>query len=127
MEKNTLTVYRLGGPLLSTEWSSLMGDKYRGHMDFETVLVQTPEEARVIVWDGVLTPKSAPLINDVMAKANPNTVFLITGEAQTLFQDHPFVKLGARPEATVFLPPSRTLPEDLLEALEECRKRMAHV
>lgn len=104
-----------------------MGDKYRSHMYFETVIVQTPEEAKVIVWDGVLTPKSAPVINDVIDRADKNSVFLITGEGQTLFQDHPFVKLSGRTDAAVFLPPSRSLPEDLLEALEECRKRLNHV
>lgn len=127
MEKNTLSIYCLGGPQLSTEWSSIMGDKYRTHLAFEPVLVNTPEEASVIVWDGVLTPKSTPVITDVISRVAEKAVFLMTGEARTFFHEHPFVKLDQRKLSAVFLPPSRVLPEELLEALDECRKRLNHV
>ena len=122
MEKNTLNVYCLGGPMLSTEWASIMGDKYRAHFDFEPVIVQTPETANVIVWDGVMTPKSTPVINDILSQIKDDVVFLITGEGRTFFQDHPFVKLADVSASVVFLPPSRVLPEELLEGLDQCRK-----
>lgn len=127
MEKTSLNIYCLGGPLLSTEWSSIMGDKYRAHMNFEPVLVNSPEAAQVIVWDGVLTPKSTPLIGKLIDQVTDKTVFLITGEALTLFRDHPFVKFNSRDLPAVYLPPSRVLPEELMEALDECRKRAGHV
>lgn len=127
MEKTSLNIYCLGGPLLSTEWSSIMGDKYRAHMNFEPVLVNSPEAAQVIVWDGVLTPKSTPLIGRLIDQVTDKTVFLITGEAPTLFRDHPFVKFNSRDLPAVYLPPSRVLPEELMEALDECRKRAGHV
>lgn len=127
MEKKPLTIYRLGGPLLSTEWSSIMGDKYRGHLSFEPVLVNSPETAQIIVWDGVITPKSAPHINLLLDTVSEKTIFLITGEASTFLRDHPFVKLSSKNLSAVFLPPSRVLPEELLEALDECRKKAGHV
>ena len=43
MEKNTLKIFCLGGPLLSTEWASIMGHKYREHMNFVPVLVSSPD------------------------------------------------------------------------------------
>lgn len=127
MKKSILKIFCLGGPLLATEWTSIMGDKYREHMSFEPVIVGNPEEAQVVVWDGVLTPKSSPVINEFLDKISVNTVLLITGEGPTFFQDHPFVKLRSQLESAVFLPPSRVLPEEILEALDECRKRAPHV
>ncbi len=127
MDKNPLPIYCLGGPLVSTEWSSILGDKYRSLMNFDPILVNTPEAAQVIVWDGVLTPKSAPIIGHLIDSLSDKAVFLITGEAPTLFRDHPFVKFNSRNIPAVYLPPSRVLPEELLEALDECRKRAGHV
>ncbi|MFL5785142.1 MAG: hypothetical protein ACJ76H_11055 [Bacteriovoracaceae bacterium] len=127
MEKASLNVYCLGGPLLSTEWAGLMGDKYREHMSFTPVLVATPEEAQVIVWDGVTTPKSQRLIQDLLNSVSDKVIFRLTGEAPTFFQDHPFVRLNRREISSVHLPPSRVLPEEILEALEECRQKAGHV
>ncbi len=127
MEKNTLNIYCLGGPLLSTEWASIMGDKYREHLSFEPVLVASPDEAQVIVWDGLTTPKSHNTITDLLDRVGEKTVFLLTGEAATLFQDHPFIRFNTRNLASVFLPPSKVLPEEILESLELCRIRSGHV
>ncbi len=127
MEKTSLNIYCLGGPLLSTEWASIMGDKYRNHMSFEPALVSSPDLAQVVVWDGVLTPKSTPIIQEFLDRLSDKTVLLITGEASTLFHDHPFVKLQSKINDAVFLPPSRVLPEEILEALDECRRKGTHV
>ncbi len=127
MEKNTLNIYCLGGPLLSTEWTSIMGDKYREHLSFEPVLVANPDLAQVIVWDGVMTPKSQNPITELLDRVGEKTVFLLTGEAATLFQDHPFIRLNTRNLPSVFLPPSKVLPEEILESLESCRKLGGHV
>ena len=54
-------------------------------------------------------------------------ILLITGEGKTLFTDHPFVRFQERVKDAVFLPPSRNLPEEILEALEECRMKVTHV
>ncbi len=127
MESNTLSLYCLGGPQLSTEWQSLMGDKYRTHLDFEPVLVCSPENAQVIIWDGVITPKSSTILLELFEKLSEKTVFLITGEAQTFLADHPFVRFSSLMARAVHLPPSRVLPEELLDALSECRKRLVNV
>jgi Ni,Fe-hydrogenase III small subunit len=127
MEKTALNIYCLGGPLLSTEWASIMGDKYREHLSFEPVLVATPDEAQVIVWDGVVTPKSHQAINELLDRVSEKTVFLLTGEASTLFLDHPFLQMNSRKLLSVFLPPSKVLPEEILESLELCRSRSGHV
>ncbi len=127
MEKSILNIYCLGGPLLSTEWASIMGDKYREHMSFEPVIVSSPDVAQIVVWDGVMTPKSTPVINEFLEKISDKTVLLITGEASTLFLDHPFVKLQTKVKDAVFLPPSRVLPEEILEALDECLRKVTHV
>lgn len=127
MEKNTLKIFCLGGPLLSTEWASIMGHKYREHMNFVPVLVSSPEEAEVIVWDGVMTPKSQRTLQELLDKTNDKTVFLMTGEATTFLHDHPFVRMNQRELTSVYLPPSRVLPEEILDALDECRKKAGHV
>jgi hypothetical protein len=127
MEKTKLKIFCLSGPLLSTEWASIMGDKYQHHMNFEPVLVGNISDAQVIVWDGVLTPKSGPVFSQLLDDIHEQVVFLITGEAATLYHDHPFVKLSDRMNGAVHLSPSRTLPEEILEALDECQKRLTHV
>jgi Ni,Fe-hydrogenase III small subunit len=127
MDKNALNIYCLGGPLLSTELASIMGDKYREHLSFEPVLVATPDEAQVIVWDGVITPKSQQAITELLDRVGEKTVFLLTGEASTFFLDHPFIRLNTRKLQSVFLPPSKVLPEEILESLELCRSRSGHV
>ncbi len=119
-------IYCLGGPWLATEWVSLMGSKYREHMDFSPVLVNSPDRAQVIVWDGVLTPKSSGAIAQIFETLGKEKVLLLTGEAETSLQHHPFVKLS-RDLPHVVLSPSRVLPEEILEALQECRKRLTHV
>ncbi len=127
MDKNALNIYCLGGPHLSTEWMSIMGDKYRGHCSFEPVLVSTPEDAEVVVWDGILTPKNSRIIQELLDRLSDKVVFLISGEASTFHLDHPFVRLNSRELPTVFLSPSKTLPEEILDALQECRKKASHV
>ncbi len=129
MEKNQnqLAIYCLGGPWLSTEWTSLMGSKYQNHMDFVPVLVNSPELAQVIVWDGVLTPKSSGTITGLLENLGKEKILLLTGEAETSFSAHPFVKLNRSDLPAVVLSPSRVLPEEILEALQECRKRLGHV
>lgn len=127
MDTGALKYYCLGGPHLSTEWASILSDKYRDYKGLSPVMVSRPEDAEIIVWDGILTPKSSPHIKELIAKASPGTVMLITGEASTFHRDHPFVRISDVDFPAVFLPPSRVLPEELLEALDECRKRKAHV
>lgn len=127
MSTGTLKFYCLGGPLAATEWWSITGDKYRDYKGLHPVMVPSPEEAEVIIWDGVMTPKSASPINELLTRLSSKAVFLITGEAATFHRDHPFVRIDHRDLPAVFLPPSRVLPEELLDALEECRKRRDHV
>lgn len=126
MEKPTLNIYLLSGPALSTEWPGIMGDKFRTHGEFTPVLVTSPEKAQVVVWDGVLTPKFAGVFTDFLASLRKGAVFLVTGEAGTLLENHPFVKLSGVERPCVFLPPSQTLPEEILEALSECRRKIPH-
>lgn len=129
MEKNQkqLSIYCLGGPWLSTEWLSLMGSKYIEHMDFVPVLVTSPDSAQVIVWDGILTPKSSRTMLSLLENLGSQKVLLLTGEAETSLQGSPFIKLNRGDLPHVVLSPSRVLPEEILESLQECRKRLGHV
>lgn len=127
MNTGTLKFYCLGGPHSSTEWWSITGDKYRDYKGLNPVMVTAPEEAEIIIWDGIISPKSAAHINELLDNIAGSVVFLMTGEAATFHRDYPVVKINNRDLPAVFLPPSRVLPEELLEALDECRKRRNHV
>lgn len=122
MESKPLPIFILGGPALATEWLSILGSKYRTHADFLPAIVNKPEEALVLVWDGTVTPKSRAVIESVFARLSPEARVLVTGESATLFREHPFVRLILPENRSVFLPPSQELPEDFLRALGECRE-----
>src|SRR5262245_24748613 len=117
--ETVLNLYLLGQTTLASEWTSLLGDKYREALPFAWAFTDSIDEAQVIAWDGVTTAKShyyfAPVIERLKEK---KAVLLLQREAYTLFNDDPFLAF-VRPEDLhcIELPSGNVLPEDLLFAI----------
>ena len=128
-QQSVLKIYCLSHPTLHTEWLSLLGDKYRNAMLFEIEMTTNFDEAQVVVWDGIVTPKNAYYLKPLMDKIIQSKVLLLQGETPTLYTNHPFVKLMNLDQFNyVELPGLSVLPEELLRALDQCIQKLpSHV
>ena len=110
--------------MMSTEWRSILGDKYCHALPFDVVQTERLEEASVIAWDGVISVKGRRLLEQVASELKRGKVLLRMGEAETLFKNHPFIKIFNSPEiATIQLSGWSVLPEEILAALEVCYQK----
>lgn len=127
VKRPLLKVHCLSMPQVSTEWGSLLGDKYRQALAFDIELTDDPREAQVIAWDGIVGRKLEALMPEIINLLK-DKVLLLTGESTTLMQDSPFVRyVQVEPQAHVDLPGWTILPEDLLASLEACYQKIIHV
>ena len=124
-----LKIYILPQSLLFPEWSSLLGDKYRNALPFKWEMTNDVEAAQVIVWDGMMTAKSGPLMHRVEEGLKTGGKLLILQhEAYTLFRSHPYVEsIDTKDMKLIELSSANLLPEDMLGALDECYKKLHHV
>ena len=130
MKKNeiSLKVFFLSQPLLHTEWISLLGDKYYHSLTFKLEVTKDLASAQVIAWDGVITPKNATYMKEVIQSLSDKKVLLIQGEASTLLKTHPIVsQINLESHSYVELPGWSALPEEMIAALEICRQKVGHV
>jgi len=126
--KPVLKIFSLGQPMMNTEWKSILGDKYCHALPFDYVQTDCMAEASVIAWDGVISIKGRRLMDEVASELKKGKVLLRMGEAETLFQDHPFIRIFNSPEiATIQLTGWSVLPEEILAALEVCYQKTTNV
>ena len=106
----------------------MTGDKYSRALPFAWELTTDYDAADVVLWDGVITARNRSVAERVLADARGTKVLLLVGESATLFQNNPLVEL-VDPVAinAVELPGWNVLPEDILEALAKCHKRVNRV
>lgn len=121
-------VYQLSNPLMNTEWPAVLGDKYQKALSFDWAMTTDFNEADIVVWDGVISPKSATLLAPVMEEFKQNKVLLLVGESMTSLRNHPMVKLLST-EGLRYVEVSGwgVLPEEVLGALETCHQKLTHV
>ena len=125
--KPLLKIFCMSQPLLTTEWPSLLSDKFLSALPFEVELTADPDQAEVIAWDGLISPKFERLLPKVQALLS-GKILLLMGEAQTLFRHHPFMRVFSTGDhKTVHLPGWSVLPEEVLSALVECYEARKHV
>jgi Ni,Fe-hydrogenase III small subunit len=123
-----MKIHLLSHPMLATEWLSLAGDKYRHLPDIEWELCDSPEDADVLVWDGIVSPKGSLPAEKVQELLKQNKVLLLQGEARTIMASHDYLKLFDTTEIKcVELPGWSELPETLAEALKQCHQKLTHV
>lgn len=126
--KPVLKIYSLNQPGMYTEWRSILGDKYSHALPFDYALTDSLEEASVVAWDGVLSLKQMRLQDEILMALSKGKIFLRMGEAQTLFENHPLVKIASPKEMTIVeLTGWSVLPEEILHALESCYQKINHV
>jgi hypothetical protein len=123
-----LRLFSFSHLLLATELPALTGDKYAHALPFPWVLTADYDAADVVLWDGVITPRNRGAVVRLLADARGPKVLLLVGESATLLRDNPVAEL-VDPAGlnAVELPNWNLLPEDLLAALVECRKRVTRV
>ncbi len=127
-KRAVLKIFSLGHPLMTTEWRSILGDKYCHALPFDFVVTDNMEEASVIAWDGVISLKQRRNQAEIEAQLRKGKVLLMMGESQTLFKDFPLVRIFNSPEiATIQLTGWSVLPEEILAALEACYQKITHV
>lgn len=127
-KQETLNVFNFSHPLIQSEMLSLEGDKYSGILPFAWKFVPVIEEAQVVVWDGVVTPKNKPHVTRMLESVKDKKVLLVLGESLTLFKDHPIVStMDVSNLRTVEVPGWSALPEEILTAFEACREKLGHV
>jgi hypothetical protein len=127
-EKMVLKIFCLHQPFISTEWKSLMGDKFCYALPFNLSFVESIEDASVIVWDGVVSNKMKRILPDIIAQFQKGKVLLLMGESQSLFKDSRYVELFNMENIHfVQLTGWSVLPEDILGALETCYQKMINV
>jgi hypothetical protein len=124
-----MKIFILGQSLLMSDWSSLSGDKYRHALPFSWSFTDNYKMASVIAWDGLMTPRSLPILKEVQKLLKEEgKILLLQVEALTLFKEHPFVHyLDLDQIRYVELPLGGTVPEDILSALETCHKKLNNV
>ncbi len=126
--KPVLKIFSLSQPLMHTEWLSILGDKYCHALPFDYVLTDNMQEASVIAWDGVISLKQRRIEKELVAEFSSGKILLRMGEAETLFKDHPFVKIfNDQNIPTIHLNGWSVLPEEILSALEACFQKLHHV
>lgn len=125
-EKLKLKILNFSNPMMRTEMFSLMGDKFRHVLPFDWEFVSDEKEANVIVWDGVITKKIAPVIKPLNFRQG--RVLIILGEPQTLIDSNAEVKsFNAQGVDVIQLSGWSILPEEILMAFDEAYKKLTHV
>lgn len=123
-----LKLFNYSHPLMNTEMYSLFGDKYSGTLPFAIEFVDELNFSDVVLWDGVITAKNRSTIEIILNAIGPNRILLVIGESQTLLENHPLVHLADTKNLNFMeLPGWSVLPEEILQKLEECFKKLKHV
>lgn len=124
----TLKLFNFSHPLMNTEMYSLIGDKYSGTLPFTFEFVDDINESDVILWDGLITSKNKNVAEIILSLIGPDRILLLIGESLTLFRDHPLVRFIDNKNLHLMeLPGWNVLPEEILQKLEECFKKLKNV
>jgi len=126
--KESLAIYQVSHPFMMTESFSLLGDKYLHALPFSLNFVDKMDEADVIIWDGVITPKNHVLAEMILEEMKKTKVLLLLNESMTLLKNHPIIKMFDPINLNyVELTGWSTLPEEFLGALELCHQKLRNV
>lgn len=127
-EAKVLKIFHLSHPLMTTEWTAVLGDKYNNSLPFSWSFASNIQEAQVVVWDGVMTPKMGPLLGPLLEDFKQTKVLLLVGESMTLLKNHSIVKLVSLDDLRyVEISGWSVLPEEILGAIEACYQKLNHV
>ena len=126
--RKPLKLFNFSTPLMNTEVFSIAGDKYESTLPFSCHFVDDFGNSDVVLWDGVITTKNKKIAEKVLSGIGPSRILLLLGESATLLKDHPLVEL-VNPEHLncIEIRGWNLLPEEFLQALSECHKKLQHV
>lgn len=126
--KDTLAIYQVSHPFMMTESFSLLGDKYLHALSFSVIFVDKMEEADVIIWDGVITPKNHVLAERILEEMKKTKVLLLLNDSMTLLKNHRIVKMFDPINLNyVELTGWSVVPEEFLSALKLCHQKLINV
>lgn len=124
--KKLLRIFNFSHPLMVTESLALLGDKYVSALPFKISAVNNIQDSDIVLWDGVLTPKNKKMVNRMMESLSPSRLLIIMGESYTLLDENEVVKVYETREEKISSGWS-LLPEDLLNVLLDCHKKLQNV
>lgn len=126
--EETLSLFMMGQPAFETEFTSISGDKFKDALPFKINVVDDFKSAQVIAWNGVTTPKSSAVGEEILKRLQEGVVLLYVSEPRTLFKGHPFLKfISLENIKVVEVSGSDLLPEEILLALQKCWEKIKHV
>jgi hypothetical protein len=128
-KENELKVFLVSPRNLSSEWTSIVSDKYINSLPFNWTFTEDCQNADVIAWDGIYNYKSAYYLKEIIEQLETGrSVLILQNEASTMFDNRPLLfKVDLQKIKYVELMGGNVLPEDLLAALEKCHKKLGHV
>lgn len=127
-KNTTLKLFNFSHPLMNTEMYSIAGDKYSGTLSFTFEFVDNINDSDVVLWDGLITSKNKNVAEIILGLIGPERILLLIGESLTLFREHPMVKLIDYKNLNLMeLPGWNVLPEEILQTLTECYKKLKNV
>lgn len=127
-EQPTLTLFCLTDSTFPGEWLSIQGDKYKDALSFPWKMVNQFQDADVIIWDGLISPKASLVMEEIIEHLKKGKMLLLERQAETLHQHFPFVKILSLDQIRYIEVSGRNiLPEELLLALEACYQKCHHV
>jgi hypothetical protein len=126
--KPVLNIFSLGHSIMKTEWLSVLGDKYCHALPFDYRITDNIAEASVLSWDGLISLKQRSLRPEIEAHLQSGKILLIMGQSETFFHEHAMIKYFNHSDATtVHLNGWSVLPEEILDALDLCYKKIINV
>jgi hypothetical protein len=126
--KPVLKIFSLGHSMMTTEWRSILGDKYCHALPFDYRITDNIDDASVISWDGLISLKQRSIQAEMEGHLQKGKILLIMGQSSTLFRDHAMVKyFNNSDKSTVYLNGWSVLPEEILDALNNCYQKIIHV
>lgn len=130
MNKNKpeLKIYCLNQPVISTEWKSILGDKYCHALPFIPSLTTEIEESSVIAWDGVISLKMRRILPKIVGQLQSGKILLLVTDSESLIKNQDQIKLfDPQGVVSISLNGWTLLPEEILGALESCYQKKNHV
>lgn len=130
MKKNieTLKIYQLPNPLMSTELLALLGNKYFEALSFRWEFVSDISQCDVVIWDGVINSKSARIYETMIPYIDDKKMLMLVRDSLAYPSENPMIKLiDLEKVQYVEISGWGALPEEILAALEQCYKKIKHV
>lgn len=121
-----LKVFSFSHPLIQSEFISLLGDKYCNAFSFEWEFCVDLDQAHIIFWDGVISPKNRAYVEKINLVL-PQKILVILGESKSLFKERLGISFFDKQGPNIIqLSSWSILPEEIMAVFEIGFKKFNH-